>query len=97
MVSRHAVHTKIQWQQQFSKSIVRFRRVILDQVAGDNDAIGLPFAGLIMIKDALQRSLCGDATQVSFGIGEKMRIRDVQNPYRIAVGCIRLGLNMQSP
>lgn len=50
-----------------------------------------------MIKDALQRSLCGKATQASFGISEKMRICDVQNPYRITVGCIRFRLNTQGP
>ena len=50
-----------------------------------------------MIQDALQRSLCGYATQASFGIGEKMRICDVQNPYWIAVGCIRFRVNMQDP
>jgi len=50
-----------------------------------------------MIKDTLQRSLCSDATQASFGIGEKMRICDVQNPNLFAVGCIRFRLDMQSP
>jgi len=48
------VHAQVQWQQQFSKSIVGFRRIILNQVPGDNDAIGLPFAGLVMIKDTLK-------------------------------------------
>lgn len=70
MISGYAVRTKIQWQQQFSKSIVCFRRVILDQVPGNNDAIGLPIAGLVMIKHTLQRSLRDQATQTSFGIGE---------------------------
>jgi len=45
----------------------------------------------------LQRRLRDSATQAAFGFGEKVRIREVENPNQIAIGGIRVRWNTQYP
>jgi hypothetical protein len=91
------VHAQVQRQQKLAKSVVSLCRVVLNQVAGDNDPIGTPVAGLIVIEDTLQRRLCSQSTQAAFWIGEKMRISKVQNPNQIAISCIGVRLDTWDP
>ena len=46
-----------------------------------------------MVKYALQRLLRNGPAEVSVGIGEQMRIRQVENPDRITVSCVNGRLN----
>ena len=80
MIAGHAVHAHIQRQQQVAEALVGGGRVVLDQVTGDDGALGAPVAGCVVIEDTLQRRLRGNATQLAVRISEKMRIRQVQNP-----------------
>ena len=97
VVSGHAVHAHVQRQQQFSKSIVSLRRIVLDQVAGDDDPVRQPVAGLIVIENALQRRVRGEAAQAAFRIGKQMRVCNVQNPYQFTRGCIRVRFDTRDP
>jgi len=80
MIARHAVDAHIERRHQIPKPIVGCGRIVLDQVSGNDNPIRFPFAGLIMIEHSLQGFLRDSATQSPFGIGEKMRIRQVQDP-----------------
>jgi len=86
VVSGYAVHAYVQGQQEVPKSIVSLGRIVLDQVPGNDGAICLPVASLVVVNNRLQGRLRGGAAQAAFGIGEKMRIREMQNPYQIFVG-----------
>ena len=80
VIAGHTMHAHIQRQQQVPETIVSGGRVVLNQVPGNNSALRAPVAGRVVIEDALQRCLCGDATQLTVRISEKMRIREVQDP-----------------
>ena len=97
VIARHAVHTKIQRQHQFSKPIVRLRRIILDQIAGDNDAIGNPVACLVVVENPLQRCLRLGTAQGPVSSSEQMRIRKVQDSNQFAVRGVRVRSDRKNP
>lgn len=91
------MHAHVQRQKQVAKAIVSRCRIILNEIARDNHAIGTPIAVLVMIENTLQRVLRVGAAQLAIGTGEQMRIRNVQDPYQVAIFCIRVRLNTQYP
>jgi len=91
------VHAHIERQQEFTKPVVSFCRIVLDQVSGYDDTVRQPVAGLVVIKDTLQRGVRGEATQVARRIGEQMRVGKMQNPYRFAICCIRVRFDTRDP
>ena len=72
-------------QQEVTKTVVRLCRVILDDVARYDDAVSAPVPGSVVGEDLLKRSPRVDATQAAFGVGEQMRVRQVQDPNTIVL------------
>ena len=67
MIARHAVNAHIQRQHEVAEALVGGRRVILDEVAGNNHAVGPPVAGCVMIQNPFQGCLRHRATQFAVG------------------------------
>jgi hypothetical protein len=59
---------------------IRIGRVVLDQITGDDHEIGPPVLGLVMPEHGLQGRLRDHATQRPRGLGEQVRVRQMQNP-----------------
>lgn len=55
-------------------------RIVLDQVPGQGDDVGLPIACLVMGDDFLQRRIGYGASQVAIPVGKQMRVRQMQDP-----------------
>jgi hypothetical protein len=55
----------------------------VNQVARHEDAVRAPVGGRIVIEDPLQRVRRRDAAQFAVEAGEQVRIRQVQDPYRV--------------
>ena len=54
--------------------------VVLDQVACNDDQVGAPVMVTIVIEHRTQRRIGDGAAQISPGVGEQMRISQVQYP-----------------
>ena len=66
-----------------SETRVRAFRVVLDEVAGREHAMGAPAGRAVMIENPPQRVGRLDAAQFAVGVGEQVGVRQVQDPYRI--------------
>jgi hypothetical protein len=91
------MHAHVQRHQQVPEAIVSGGRVVLNQVPGNNGTLRAPVAGRVVIEDTLQRCLRGDATQLTIRSGEKMRIREVQDPDLLDSWCVGLRLDASIP
>ena len=96
VIARYAVGAKFEGQKQLAKIVVCFCRVILDDVARNDDAVGAPVPGRVMGQNLLKRSPRVGATQAAFGVGEQMRVCQVQYP-NLFVYIFRGCLNRRVP
>jgi hypothetical protein len=55
----------------------------MNQVARHEDAMRTPVGRRIVVEDPLQRVRRRDAAQFTVQAGEQVRIRQVQDPYRV--------------
>ena len=77
MIAWNAVNSEIQRQQELAEALIRFRGVVLDEVAGDKHAVRAPVGGIVVVEDLLER-LCSDsATQFASQVGKQVRVSQV--------------------
>jgi hypothetical protein len=92
MVARNAVHAQLQRLQKIAETCVGLFRVVVNQIARHEHAVGAPVGSRVVIQDPLQRVGRRDAAQLTVEVGEQVRVRQVQDPYRV-IRC----LNRRSP
>ena len=83
MVAGYAVHAQPQRQQEIPEAAIGRFRIVLNEVAGDQHAVRAPVGRHIVIEGALQRVRRRDAAQLAVEVGEQVRIRQLQDPYRV--------------
>lgn len=58
------------------------RAVVLNQIAGQRDVVGVVFGGASMLDNPLQAAVGDDATEFAVPVGKQVRIRNVQKRWQ---------------
>ena len=83
VIARDAVNSQLECQHEVPEVRVRALRVVMDEVAGREHPVRAPIGRSVMIENPLQRVGRPDAAQFAARVGEQVRVRQVQDPYRI--------------
>jgi hypothetical protein len=70
VITGNAMNAKVERQQEIAEAFVRFRGVVLDEIASHNDAIGTPVRVLVMSEHTGKRRLRIRATQFTVEVGK---------------------------
>ena len=70
VIAGHAMHRQIEWPDEFDKTLVSTRGIILDQIAGRRNEIRLPAAGLVMLNNPGKRCVSDSAPKASGRVTE---------------------------
>ncbi len=80
MVAGQAVNGQLESAKQPAKVLICHGAVILNQVSSNDDEVCAPRPRGVVRKDIGQGRERGSATQSALGVGEQVRVRQVQNP-----------------
>jgi hypothetical protein len=80
VITGNTVDGQSEFAEQLTKMLISAGTVILDQVAGDDDKVRMPIGFSIVLEDGIQRRIGGGAAQIPPGVGEKVRICEMQYP-----------------
>ena len=84
MIARNAEYRQFERSQKVAALNIGLGGVVLDDVAGESDEIRRKVA-LTVMRDYRTKRLVGDSTaQGAVPVGEKMRVRQMQDPDRIS-------------
>lgn len=84
MIARNAEYRQFERSQKVAALNIGLGGVVLDDVAGESDEIRRKVA-LAVMRDYRTKRLIGDGTaQGAVPVGEKMRVRQMQDPDRIS-------------
>jgi hypothetical protein len=84
VIARNAKYRQVERGQKVAAVNIGLGRVVLDDVAGESDEIRRKVA-LTVMRDYRTKRLVGDSTaQGAVPVGEKMRVRQMQDPDRIS-------------
>ena len=80
MVAGQAVNGQLESAKQPAKVLICHGAVILNQVSGNDGEVCAPRPRGVVREDIGQGRKRGSATQSALGVGEQVRVRQVQNP-----------------
>lgn len=84
VIAGHAIDGQAQWRKQVAKMLIGASGVILNQIAGHDDNVGLPVAIDVIGKHGAKRRMGHCAAEAALCVGEQMRVCQVQYPERIS-------------